>query len=132
MKSKLHSLFIMLAMLAGINQAAAQGARFFRISGPATTAISAFRPDGTMVWSNAQPATNYTIQTISSLSDGSNWVDYVQLLATNDINTNLLIDLALSLNGRPSGKELCRAGTCCLDRRLQNSIPVTSTSYPNG
>src|SRR6267154_1183344 len=79
MKTKLHSLFIVLALLAGINQAAAQGARFFRISGPAATTIISFNPDGTMVWSNALAGTNYTIQTVSSLNGGSNWADYVQL-----------------------------------------------------
>ena len=88
MKSKLHSLFIVLALLAGINQAAAQGARFFRISGPAATTIMSFNRDGTMVWSNAQPGT-YTIQTVSSLDGGSNWVDYVQIPVINSVNTNL-------------------------------------------
>ena len=88
MKSKLHSLFIVLALLVRINQAAAQGARFFRISGPAATTIMSFNPDGTIVWSNAQPGT-YTIQTVSSLDGGSNWVDYVQIPVINSVNTNL-------------------------------------------
>ena len=39
----------------GVHQAAAQGTRFFRISGPAATTIIAFRPDGMLVWSNALP-----------------------------------------------------------------------------
>jgi hypothetical protein len=33
----------------------------------------------------------YTIQTVSSLPGGTNWVDYVQIPVTNDVNTNLLI-----------------------------------------
>ena len=90
MKSKLHSLFIVLALLGGINQAAAQGARFFRISGPAATTIMSFNPDGTLVWSNALPGTNYTIQTATSLSGGSSWANYVQLRVTQAVNTNLL------------------------------------------
>src|SRR5260370_37881099 len=93
MKSKLHSLFIVLALLAGINQAAAQGARFFRISGPAATTIMSFNRDGTMVWSNAQPGT-YTIQTVFSLhTEVTNWVDYIQdQFFTNSVNTNLVVD----------------------------------------
>ena len=43
---------------------AAQGAQFFRISGPAATTITAFNPDGTLVWSNALSGTNYTVQTV--------------------------------------------------------------------
>src|SRR5437016_11110363 len=105
MKSKLHSLFIVLALLAGINQAAAQGARFFRISGPAATTIMPFNPDGTVVWSNALAGTNYTIQTVSSLNGGSNWVDYVQIHVTNSISTNLLIDF-----NPPAGMALIPAG----------------------
>jgi hypothetical protein len=49
MKFKLRSLFIMLALLANVHYVAAQGTRFFRISGPAATKITSFRPDGTMV-----------------------------------------------------------------------------------
>ena len=70
----------------------AQDARFFRISGPAATEITAFRPDGTLVWSNALAGTNYTVQTVASLPGGSNWVDYVQLPVTNPVNTDQVID----------------------------------------
>jgi hypothetical protein len=45
----------------GINQAAAQGAQFFRISGPTATTITAFNLDGTLVWSNARPGATYTV-----------------------------------------------------------------------
>ena len=52
MKTKLRCMFIVLALIAGVHQAVAQGTRFFRISGPATTSIIAFNSDGTLVWSN--------------------------------------------------------------------------------
>src|ERR1039457_1125187 len=65
MKTKLHSLFIGLALLAGVHHATAQEARFFRISGPAPTAIIAINPDGTLVWSNALAGTTYTVQTVT-------------------------------------------------------------------
>jgi formylglycine-generating enzyme required for sulfatase activity len=99
-------LLITLALLAGINQAAAQGARFLRISGPAATTITALRADGTMVWSNAQPGATYTIQTVSSLPGGTNWVDYVQIPVTNGVNTNLLIAF-----NPPDGMALIPAGS---------------------
>jgi formylglycine-generating enzyme required for sulfatase activity len=90
MKTKLRIFCIGLALLAGIHQATAQGARFFRISGPTVTIITAFNPDGTVVWSNAQPGATYTIQMVASLPGGGNWVDYNQFYATNDVNTNQL------------------------------------------
>lgn len=90
-KTRLHSLFIGLALLAGVHHAAAQTAQFFRIAGPAATTITAFNPDGTLVWSDALAGTNYTVQTATSLAGGGNWVDYVQLFATNVVNTNLLV-----------------------------------------
>ena len=70
MKIKFNSLIIGLALLAGVNQAAAQVTRFFRISGPAATKITALRTDGTLVWSNAQPGVTHIIQPLSSLPGG--------------------------------------------------------------
>ena len=91
MKAKLHSVLIVLATFVGIHQAAAQGAVFFRISGPAATTITAFNPEGTIVWSNASVGTNYIVQIATSPPGGTNWVDYVQLPVTNSVNTNLIV-----------------------------------------
>jgi hypothetical protein len=54
LKNKIQPAIIMLALLAGIHQAAVQGAQFFRISGPAATAITAFNPDGTLAWPSSR------------------------------------------------------------------------------
>jgi formylglycine-generating enzyme required for sulfatase activity len=90
MTNRLFSLFIGLALLAVVQQSPAQATQFFRISGPAATSITAFNPDGTMVWSNALANTNYNVQT-ASLVAGTNWVDYVQLPVANSVNTNKLV-----------------------------------------
>ena len=105
MRTKLLPLFIALTLLASIRQAAAQGVRFFRISGPTATKITAFRSDGTLVWTNALAGTNYTIQTVSSLPGGTNWVDYVQLPVNTFVNTNQIIAL-----NPPTGMALVPAG----------------------
>ena len=101
----------------------AQDARYFRISGPAATQITAFRPDGTLVWSNALAGTNYTIQTAASLPGGTNWVDYVQLPATTAVNTNRLIDF-----NPPSGMALIPAGSFtmgnCMDTNEGYSVEL--------
>jgi formylglycine-generating enzyme required for sulfatase activity len=126
MNTRLHSLFIVLALLAGINQVAAQGSRFFRISGPAATTITAFRPDGTMVWSNAQPGATYIVQTVSSLTGGTNWVDYVQIPATNRVNTNLLVAF-----NPPAGMALIPAGVFTMGDTLDgesDAIPTVTAS----
>ena len=91
----------------------AQDARFFRISGPAATTITTFRPDGTLVWSNALAGTNYTVQTATSLAGETNWVDYVQIPVSNSINTNQLISYPL-----PSGMALIPAGSFTMGDNL--------------
>jgi len=114
-----------LVLLAGINQGAAQGVRFFRVSGPAATIITAFRPDGTLVWNNAQPGATYTVQTVTSLPGGTNWVDYVQLPVTAGVNTNQVV----SFNA-PSGMALIPAGSFTIgnsigDTDITDAPPVT-------
>ena len=75
-------------------------AKFFRVSGPSATTITAFGTDGTLVFSNALVGSNYTTQTASSLAGGSpvgggtSWVDYDQIVATNNLVTLKLIDIA--------------------------------------
>lgn len=109
----------MLVLLAGVNQAASQGAQFFRISGPAATKLIAFRPDGSLVWTNALPNTNYTVQMATTLVGGTNWVDYVQLPVINRVNTNRVIDYH-----PPSGMALIPAGSFtmgnCMDTNEGN------------
>jgi formylglycine-generating enzyme required for sulfatase activity len=112
MKTKLHRLLLTLVLLSisainsQLSTAHAQEARFFRISGPAATTIIAFRPDGMLVWSNALPGMTYIIQTVSFLPGGTNWVDYVQIPVTNDVNTNLLIAF-----NPPAGMAIIPAGS---------------------
>jgi formylglycine-generating enzyme required for sulfatase activity len=125
MRTKLYFLFIALALLAGINQAAAQGMRFFRISGPTATTITVFNRDGTLVWSNAQPGATYTVQTVSSLPGGTNWVDYVQIPVTNGVNTNLIFAF-----NPPAGMALIPAGSFTMGDTLDgesDAIPKNVT-----
>ena len=125
MGTKLRLVFVVLAMFAGIQQAAAQGARFFRVSGPAATAITAFRPDGTLVWSNALAGTNYTVQMATSLGGGASWVAYVQLPVTNGVNTNQIIAV-----NPPSGMALVPAGAFTMGYTMDgggDAIPANVT-----
>lgn len=126
MRTKLCFLFVALALLAGINQATAQGTQFFRISGPAATAITTFRADGTLVWSNALSGTNYTIQTARSLPGGTNWVNYVQLLVSNSVNTNLLIAF-----NPPVGMALIPAGSFTMGDTLDGESDAVPTAIVN-
>ena len=118
MKTKPCFLLIVLALIAGVHQSAAQGARFFRISGPAATTIMAIRANGTLVWSNALAGTNYTVQTVSSLPGGTNWVDYVQLPVTNSVNTNLIFAL-----NPPAGMAFIPAGSFVMGDTLNDWPP---------
>jgi formylglycine-generating enzyme required for sulfatase activity len=84
----------------------AADAGFFRVAGPVPTRITAFRADGTLVWTNAPTNTTFTVQTASALPDGTNWVDYVQVPTTNGVTTNRVIDYH-----PPSGMALIPAGS---------------------
>jgi formylglycine-generating enzyme required for sulfatase activity len=95
--------------------------QLFRISGPAATKITAFRADGSLVWTNAQIGTNYIVQTASSLAGGTNWVSYVQIPVTNLINTNQIIAF-----NPPSGMALIPAGSFTMGDNLdgESDAPV--------
>jgi len=71
--------------------AQAEEARFFRLSGPVSSTITAFNREGYITWANL--ATNGTIlvQTASSLAS-SNWVAYVQVPVTNPTTVHWLVD----------------------------------------
>jgi formylglycine-generating enzyme required for sulfatase activity len=122
MKAVLQCSFLVLACLAGVPQASSQGARFFRVSGPGATAITALRPDGSMVWSNAQPGATYTIQTVNSLPGGTNWTDHVQISTTAGVHTNRLIDF-----DPPPGMALIPAGVFTMGDNLDNGHGATPT-----
>jgi len=124
MKTQIHCLFIGLAFLAGVHQVAAQSNQFFfRIAGPATTAIMAFRTDGTIVWSNALSGTNYTIQTASNLPGKTGWVDYVQIPATNRVNTNQIVAF-----NPPAGMAFIPAGSFTLGDTLDGESDAIPTN----
>jgi len=121
MKMKYCS-WILLGLLWGdVHEAVAQGMQLFRISGPAATKITAFRADGSLVWTNAQIGTNYIVQTASSLAGGTNWVSYVQIPVTNLINTNQIIAF-----NPPSGMALIPAGSFTMGDNLdgESDAPV--------
>jgi formylglycine-generating enzyme required for sulfatase activity len=124
-RTQLYRLFIALALIVGAHQVAAQGARFFRIIGPTATTITALGVDGTLVWSNAQPGATYTVQTVTSLPGGTNWVDYIQIATADDVNTNLLLDF-----NPPAGMALVPAGVFTIGDTLDNendAIPTNVT-----
>ena len=74
-----------------------------------------------MVWSNAAPGATFTIQTVSSVPGGTNWVDYVQLPTTNGVNTNLLIDF-----NPPAGMALIPAGVFTMGNFIIDGNSITN------
>jgi len=103
----------------------AQGTRFFRVAGPAATKITAFQTDGSLVWTNAHTSTNYTVQTATALAGKSNWVSYIELSATNHINTNQIVAF-----NPPAGMALIPAGLFTLGDTLDgetDAVPVRVT-----
>ncbi len=84
----------------------AQEARFYRISGPVATTITAISADGYATWTNAVTNATFTVQTATSLLNPSNWVDYVQVPTTNSVTNYRLCD-----PNSPAGMTLIPAGT---------------------
>jgi formylglycine-generating enzyme required for sulfatase activity len=125
LRIELHNWFIALALLAGVHQATAQGAQFFRIVGPTAATLTTFNPDGTLVWSNAEPGATYTVQTVSSLPGGTNWVNYIQIPATSSVTVNELV----SFNS-PAGMAFIPAGSFTMGDTLDgesDAIPTNVT-----
>ncbi len=123
MKIKLQCLLILLALMTGFHEVAAQEARYFRIFGPSATTITTFNPDGSVIWSNTMPGTSYTVQTCLSLIGGTNWVDYVQLPVTNSVNTNLL-----DAFNPPAGMTLVPAGLFTIGDTLDGEDDAIPTN----
>jgi formylglycine-generating enzyme required for sulfatase activity len=86
--------------------ARAEEARFFRMAGPVASTITAFSADGYVTWTNAPTNATFTVQTASSLLSPINWVDYIQVPATNPVTTHRLYD-----PHPPSGMALIPAGS---------------------
>jgi len=123
MRTKLYRLWFAVALFAGVHQVAAQAARFFRIMGPTATTITAFEADGTLVWSGGLPGENYTVQTVTSLPGGTNWVDYVQLPAITEVNTNQLVSLST-----PASMAFIPAGSFTMGDTLDGENDASPTN----
>ena len=116
MKARLCSFLITLALLAGVHHAAAQSAQFFRVVGPTRITITGFRADGSMVWSNATPGGTYTVQTVTALPGGNNWVNYKQIVVNSSVSTNLIF-----ASNPPAGMVLIPAGPFTMGNSIGDS-----------
>lgn len=127
LKPKFQLLFIVSAWLAFAPPIAAQGsfspAQFFRISGPAATTITAFRLDGTLIWSNQQPGATFAIQSAASLTFGGQWMNYLPILNAGSLNTNLIPCL-----NPTRGMALIPAGVFTMGDTLDGSTDAIPTS----
>ena len=112
---------VMGCLLAAALPAFGQQARFFRVVGPTAATITAFRPDGALVWGDAQPGATYIVQTATGLPGGTNWVDYVQLPVNQAVNTNFIFDF-----NPPSGMALIPAGSFTMGNYLVNGSSITN------
>jgi len=101
MKSKL-ALLLTLTLLPLVR---AEEARFFRVVGPVASIITAFSANGYVTWTNEPTNATFTVQTAVSLAGPSNWVDYIQVPATEPATTERLYD-----PNPPAGMVLIPAG----------------------
>jgi formylglycine-generating enzyme required for sulfatase activity len=89
---------------AALATAQAEGnAAYFRILSPTTTVITAFSPDGMLVWSNAAMGVTGRVQRATTLLGPSNWVNFAGYTATGTVMALPTADyLVVDLSGGPS------------------------------
>jgi len=88
-----------------LTSARAEQTRFFRVSGPVPTTITSFSTAGTIVWTNLQTNATFTVETAQSITEQTNWVEYIQVPVTNSVTSHRLFD-----PNAPSGMVLVPAG----------------------
>ncbi len=109
----------------GLTPLKAQEARFFRIKGPVAAAIVGVTEGGFLTWTNTPMVGTFTLQTASSLSSPTFWVDYVQVPITNTTSTTQRI----FDSNPPLGMVLIPGGSFTMGDTLNDWTSVeTSTS----
>src|SRR5882762_2289773 len=91
-RSFLFSFVAVAVLQCTIPFARAVEARFFRIVGPGTTTITGISADGNVTWTNALTNVICTVQAADSLTNASNWVDYIQVPISNQVVSRRLFD----------------------------------------
>jgi formylglycine-generating enzyme required for sulfatase activity len=78
-----------------------------------------------MVWSGATPGATYTVQMVTALPRGNNWVDYNQIVAGGSVSTNVITTF-----NPPAGMVLIPAGVFTIGDTLDgesDAIPTNVT-----
>jgi formylglycine-generating enzyme required for sulfatase activity len=119
----MKTLLITLTLLGGlllspVSSLRAQETRFFRILGPVPTTITDVTADGTVTWTNVETNATFTVQTATALPDATNWVDWVQVPASNTVTVHRLFD-----PNPPSGMALIPAGSFTMGDTLGDWPP---------
>lgn len=118
------ALAVLLAVVLAI-PGRADPTRFFRVAGPVPTTITAFSGDGFIMWTNVATNTTFTVQTATSLDGGTNWVDYIDVPATNAMTSEQLF-----APNAPPGMVLIPAGTFLIGASPDTTVDsVTNTVY---
>lgn len=123
MKMLLYESLVVVLAFFGVSRTFAQGEQFFRISGPGASKLVALEHNGNLIWSNAQNGVIYTVQTASSLSGAINWMDYVQILATQNVETNQVVSF-----NPPAGTVLVPTGIFTMGDTLDGETDAIPTS----
>ncbi len=115
-RSFLFSLVAVAVLLWTIQFARAVEARFLRIVGPGATTITGISAGGNVTWANELTDVICTVQTAVSLTNASNWVDYVQVPISNHLVSCRLFD-----PNPPAGMAFIPAGSFTMGNALNPS-----------
>ena len=115
-RSFLFSLVAVAVLLWTIQFARAVEARFLRIVGPGATTITGISAGGNVTWANELTDVICTVQAAVSLTNASNWVDYVQVPISNHLVSCRLFD-----PNPPAGMAFIPAGSFTMGNALNPS-----------
>lgn len=87
-----RTLWMLGLLLAGTLATQAADVRFFRITGPTSTVITALSADGTITWTNNGVGLTYRVESASSADPGTTWERYTEVVATSKIFRQRIFD----------------------------------------
>ena len=113
---KLIVLAVLLPLTITLSSAAAQEARFFRISGPVPATITAVSADGYVTWTNVPTNALFTVQVSAMLTGPVQWADYIRVPVTGALTRERLFCL-----NPPAGMAFIPAGTFTMGNCMEPS-----------
>ncbi|OQA26855.1 MAG: Serine/threonine-protein kinase pkn1 [Verrucomicrobia bacterium ADurb.Bin345] len=122
---KKRTVWMMGMLLAGTLATYAADVRFFRITGPTSTVISALSADGTVAWTNEVVGVTCTVESAYSTDDNFIWERYTELAVTSSVTRLRIFD-----PNPPAGMVLIPAGSFMMGNAFPSDFAASGDELP--